>query len=1262
MRYDAFISYSHAADSLLAPKLQAALSKLAKPWYRRRALSVFRDTTGLTANPGLWSSITAAMDDSEWFVFLASTDAARSPWVEREIEHWLSHSSVDRLLPVLTEGEWVWDPATNGFDQAASTAVPPILLTAFAEEPRHIDMRWAHDEEHLDLRHSRFRDQVAELAAPMHGLAKDELEGEDVRQHRRTLRIAWGAAVVMFALLLVSGAAGAIAASNARRAEDRREEAVEAQALAEAAEAAARLAEADARDAEATAEQRRLEAEASAEAEEKAKLAEAEAAAAAAAEAEAAKLSEAKALEQEKIALENATRAANEALRATRNQNAAIAAQAEALANERRALAGEAAAEASEKKAVDALIAEQAALQKAIAAQLVAEQQTLIAVDATEEAVRQRDLAVTESLARSSAAQSGPLSLLLGVEAVSSPTAPVAAGVGAAAVDDAASARARQALIAAVARVRGAPDRHPVDRYIDFPEGADAPAAQWQSALSLGGTRLATAEFGGARFTPGTDVPARIFVWDIAATVPTVRTFTGHTDQIGKLAFADQARVLVSTDFNSEVRVWDVVTGDLLGVRASASAEVSPDGRFVLITSIDGGVTTEVYDALEREVTAVKPNTAVYSDAVGAGSFSPDSAWAMVDTASGAALLDLAVTRGVGVLPLLGPAVTSAYPSVDPSGTIATAVLNDVFIGLFTLPDGELAGVLPFPTPVADVAWGPTGSVLAGIDEAGNVSVVRFDDVAGPDDVASLVPTTYGPCALFAPTSCNTRLLFSRGGGQLVIQRSVTQGTTFESELVGLPTDLQGAQAGASYDGAVHAVGGPGDTLVFIERNLNDDNDPNDTSFALERLEPGGSRAVLADNPALAVHEAVVSPDGSNFALATRDGRVRVWDLVDGSGPTEAAANDSPRAGITFDASASRLIGVGAGPHSVWDLGQVGFGTPFAFGATDGRSALTDDGTTILEVDGTNRIVRRHVATNAVTPGAALAPADVVEYLSWGRDGVTVYANLADGTSVVTEISGDIVERLPGTVVTTSADGQRLALRRADGAIDVMRRDTFAVLQTIDLSEGLPADGEPDELDIVALAPDGGQLAAIGPAGVAGVWDVASGDLLEVLPGTSQDSGYLQLQGLAYAPDGTRLVVKTPSNRVTLYNTSTFARVASQQLEPQDVAARVVWSPEGDLVAVDGLFLFDGATLEPLGSQLAARPSTSMRFSADGQYLMAIETAFVGADTVHSVKRYPVAADDLVELACALAGRDLTQAEWDRYLGESTRTFHETCP
>ena len=56
--YDAFISYSRAKDKPIASALQSVIQKLGKPWYRRRALRVFRDDTSLSATPHLWPSIT----------------------------------------------------------------------------------------------------------------------------------------------------------------------------------------------------------------------------------------------------------------------------------------------------------------------------------------------------------------------------------------------------------------------------------------------------------------------------------------------------------------------------------------------------------------------------------------------------------------------------------------------------------------------------------------------------------------------------------------------------------------------------------------------------------------------------------------------------------------------------------------------------------------------------------------------------------------------------------------------------------------------------------------------------------------------------------------------------------------------------------------------------------------------------------------------------------------------------------------------------
>jgi WD40 repeat protein len=238
VRFDGFISYSHTADDLLAPRLQVALQTFAKPWWRRRALRIFRDQSSLSANPHLWSSITAALDASDWFILLTSPAAAASVWVDREVSYWREQKDPDKIIPVLTDGSLGWDEASGRLD--ALSSVPPSLLDAFTGEPRWVDLRWAEDETQLDLRNGRFRDVVADIASSLRGVPKDDLESEEVRQHRRTRRTAWGAGIAL-AVLTVSAATGAVIALDQRnRAEAQRVLAEAETVRAESAESLAR--------------------------------------------------------------------------------------------------------------------------------------------------------------------------------------------------------------------------------------------------------------------------------------------------------------------------------------------------------------------------------------------------------------------------------------------------------------------------------------------------------------------------------------------------------------------------------------------------------------------------------------------------------------------------------------------------------------------------------------------------------------------------------------------------------------------------------------------------------------------------------------------------------------------------------------------------------------------------------------------------------------------------------------------------------------
>jgi WD40 repeat protein len=203
MRYKAFLSYSHTADRARAAAVHSALHRFAKPWYRVRAVHVFRDETNLAATPGLWPTIQAALDDSEFFILLASPAAAASSWVAKEVEHWCSTRGSATLLIVLTGGTIVWDEQAGDVDWRRTTALPRTLRGRFAAEPLWVDLTWAKENDDFSLRHIRFRGAIATLAAPLHNRSKEELDSDDIRQHRRTLLIVRSVIAVLAFLVVL---------------------------------------------------------------------------------------------------------------------------------------------------------------------------------------------------------------------------------------------------------------------------------------------------------------------------------------------------------------------------------------------------------------------------------------------------------------------------------------------------------------------------------------------------------------------------------------------------------------------------------------------------------------------------------------------------------------------------------------------------------------------------------------------------------------------------------------------------------------------------------------------------------------------------------------------------------------------------------------------------------------------------------------------------------------------------------------------------
>jgi len=213
MKYNAFLSYSHAQDTDLGTSLEKALEKFAKPTFKRRALEIFRDANDLSLSADLGDKIREGLEESEYFVCMASQLYANSKWCQREVEYWLEHKSIEKFIIVLTDGDILYDEGTNDFDWKVTTALPKNLSGVFKGEPFYVDFRDLGLQEELNLDHPEFRKRLVLLAATIHGKSVGDMEGEAAKQHKRTMRIR-NAAISVLSVLLVIAIGASIFAVN----------------------------------------------------------------------------------------------------------------------------------------------------------------------------------------------------------------------------------------------------------------------------------------------------------------------------------------------------------------------------------------------------------------------------------------------------------------------------------------------------------------------------------------------------------------------------------------------------------------------------------------------------------------------------------------------------------------------------------------------------------------------------------------------------------------------------------------------------------------------------------------------------------------------------------------------------------------------------------------------------------------------------------------------------------------------------------------
>jgi WD40 repeat protein len=158
------------------------------------------------------------------------------------------------------------------------------------------------------------------------------------------------------------------------------------------------------------------------------------------------------------------------------------------------------------------------------------------------------------------------------------------------------------------------------------------------------------------------------------------------------------------------------------------------------------------------------------------------------------------------------------------------------------------------------------------------------------------------------------------------------------------------------------------------------------------------------------------------------------------------------------------------------------------------------------------------------------------------------------------------------------------------------------------------------------------------------LWDTQTGRRLWIT-----DVGHDQGMAIALSPDGHTLVVGTLRGEVVTLDLVTGEMLAqlAQQITSRIVSAE--FSPDGEVIAVSGddgqVHLLEASSLRQIGPLPMAPGAqwTFVSFHPDGTRMSAV-------DERGQIVRWETRPGAWIDRACAIAGRDLTPAEWDTYL------------
>jgi DNA-binding SARP family transcriptional activator/WD40 repeat protein len=510
------------------------------------------------------------------------------------------------------------------------------------------------------------------------------------------------------------------------------------------------------------------------------------------------------------------------------------------------------------------------------------------------------------------------------------------------------------------------------------------------------------------------------------------------------------------------------------------------------------------------------------------------------------------------------------------------------------------------------------------------VSIQRFDAASG---------RALGPERLITRRVGSVNLMLMQDGRPLVASSSadaivILDAATLEP-LKRLP--IRADRAALSADDRTLLVGGPDGSVHFIDLET-------------------GQRKRASVRHAAPVAAAAFTADGRRAVTADANGRAIVWDVGRATAIETLEGHTGAITALTISHDDTTLYTAGADSKVVmWDLaGTRRLGRPFdlprgpRLRLESGRPervppvvALTPDGRTIatVNIDGVvnfidARTLRPISKPFRVSSDRRLREAQVLP------DGRLLVLGVRSPPALVDPHTGkEEVIRLP-----RDASPIRSVSLSADGRVMATVNDNGVVIGLWALPSGRPVTRPfvfPGSALGASLSPDGGTLAVSGLPGI---------EIIDVDTRKRRPLGGEAVQDLTrFTPDGRFLLVTSREGWVRPWSTETWKPVSGELGSHAGDLTSASMSPDGRTIATGSMHgtirLWDVRTARPLGAPLPGIQNRAVvpEFTPDGSHLF----AFTGTGRAF---RWDVRPSRWAERACMVAGRPLTQTEWQQAL------------